>query len=307
MLKLVDTLVRDLLVDQVPALVTAAQVRFQPPDAALRTDVVNLNRLVLDVYLVELREHRSLRSNGRDRSLDHGIVLVEQAPERVDCHYLLSAWSPAQPAPGIEPTLDEHALLYDAMASLLLAGPLNPSRVYPPASAKLAAWPARFRDDDLPTNVVPGEGFLKLSDFWTSMGQDSRWKPVVYLVVTVPVAMLSEVAGPMVTTLMTEHRLSDAPDDPEALLIQIGGHVLNAKSPLPDGSPSPVAGAWVQLERTTGEVVARTTTSELGRFTFGWLREGTYQLRASAPALGALAPPPTAVPSPSGKYDLLFP
>jgi hypothetical protein len=298
-------LIRDLLLDQIPGLTTEAQVRFQPPDATLRTDVANLDRMVLDVYLVELRDNRRLRSNERTRTLDQGFVFTEQAPERIDCHYLISAWSPAQLAPGIEPTLDEHALLYDAAAALIRTATLTPSRLYPAASAKLAAWPERFRDDEMPATVLPIEGFPKLSEFWTTMGQGSPWKPAVYLVVTLPVALVREPAGPMVTTRITEYRHPDQPGTGE-IWIQIGGHVLDTTHPLPDGSPAPVAGAWVQLETIPGAVVQRTSTTSLGRFTFERLQPAQYRLRTGATGLGEQVRIVT-VPTETGEYDLRFP
>src|SRR5688572_12734716 len=114
MLRLLDLLIRDVLVADLVAITNDQQVRFQPPDSALRTDVTNLDAPALDVYLVDLREHRRLRSNERAREVVDGVSFAERAPDRVDCHYLISAWSPAQPAVGVEPTLDEHALLYEA-------------------------------------------------------------------------------------------------------------------------------------------------------------------------------------------------
>ena len=77
MLRLLDVMIRDLLVAELPALVDDQQVRFQPPDAQLRTDVANLSAVALDVYLVDVRENRKLRSNERVRSVDaDGFVTI---------------------------------------------------------------------------------------------------------------------------------------------------------------------------------------------------------------------------------------
>ena len=87
MLNLVDVLLRDVLLGGgIPGLVLPTQVRFQPPDGALRTDVGLVNRMVLCVYLVDLRENRKLRSNERIPTLRNGEVTAEPAPARVDCH-----------------------------------------------------------------------------------------------------------------------------------------------------------------------------------------------------------------------------
>jgi hypothetical protein len=153
--------------------------------------------------------------------------------------------------------------------------------------------------------VVPGDGFPKVSEFWTTMGPGMSWKPMVYLTVTLPVTLVREVAGPMVTTRITEYRQSDHPASAE-IWIQIGGHVLDAGSPLPDGTPAPVVGAWVQLETPGGELLQRMETNALGRFTFGRLHAGQYRLRTGAVGLGEQARLVT-VPSESGEYDLRFP
>ena len=235
MLDLLDVLIRDvLLAAGIPNLAQPLQVRFQPPDATLRTDVTNLGLPALCVYLVDLRENRRLRSNERIPRPMNGDMSFEPAPPRVDCHFLISAWSAVQPAAGVEPLMEEHLLLYQATAALMQAGEMGPARQYLPGTAKRLAWPAQFRNDVFPVSVLPVEGFAKLSEFWTTMGQNSPWRPVIYCVITVPVALLREIQGPMVTTTISDHRILD----PEALSvtgdvrIQIGGHVLDMTDPL---------------------------------------------------------------------------
>ena len=303
MLNLLDVLIRDVLVDRLPALITDDQVRFQPPDVTLRTDVVNLNRMVLDAYLVDLREHRRLRTNESLRTVVDGVVSDEPAPTRMACHYLLSAWSPAQLGPGSEPALDEHRLLYDAAAALLQAAPLNPSRFYAGgAPLKLAAWPLRFRDADFPTELVPPEGFAKLSDFWSTMGSDMRWKPVLHLIITLPIAMQSVEMGSIVTTTIAGNLQRGRVGAAEVRL-SIGGEVRHAIAP---NVTVPVEKAWVGLETLTGEVLRRQVTKEDGRFTFDNLEQRQYRIRSVATGLGVLIRV-VDVPSNTGEYDIEFP
>jgi hypothetical protein len=240
MIDLFDNLLRQLLIEQIAELTDEAQVRFQPPDDDWRDYVTNLtvggNPVnALNIYLADLRENRKLRSNERVRTVENGIVNEEPAPARLDCHYLISAWSPATPSPAIEPTLDEHALLYQTTAILARNGPFNPSRVYPAGSLALDAWPAPFRDEDFPVMLLPVEGFNKLAEFWSGMGQGARWRPAIYLIVTLPVALAVEVAGPMVTTRITEYRISGHPETAE-VWVQIGGHVFSPNRPVAVGS-----------------------------------------------------------------------
>jgi hypothetical protein len=137
------------------------------------------------------------------------------------------------------------------------------------------------------------------------MGANHRWKPAVYLVVTIPVILRTELAGPMVTTRITEYRHTGKPETAE-VWIQIGGHVLDATNPLKDGSPALVTGAWVRLEDPAGTSLQTTETNDMGRFTFGRLRPGAYQLRWRATGHPEPAPCLIEVPSPSGEYDLTF-
>jgi hypothetical protein len=306
MLAQLDRLIRELLVSQIAALTATTQVRFQPPDSAFRSEVVNMNAMALNVYLVELRENRKLRSNERLRTLDAGGVFTEPAPERMDCRYLISAWSPAQPGPGVEPTTDEHALLYETVAVLMLRGALRPTDIYAPAAPDLALWPIAFRDTAMPATVLHVDGFPKLAEFWGSMGTGSRWRPVVELTVTLPIALVRELSGPMVTTMLSRYRTSVAPQVDDELWLTIGGQVVDTAAPLPDGAPSPVAGAWVRLETLTGVLVRRAVTDDVGRFRLDQLRAAQYRLRTGAVGLGEQTRL-VDVPTETGEYDLRFP
>ena len=286
----------------VPPVVTEQQVRFQPPDAVWRAHVDSLGTsLALNVYLVDLRENRKLRSNERVRQFQNGVVENEPAPARLDCHYLISAWNPAAPSATVEPTLDEHLVLYEVSAVLKQSAPLNASNIFPPGSAALNAIPEIIRTADLPTEVLPTEGFPKLPEFWGAMGTGALWKPVVYLIVTLPIELIREIAGPMVTTRITEYRQAGI-DGTTDVLYKIGGHVLDATV----NPPLPLAGAWVQIETAVGDPIRNTTTDARGRFTFDRLQAGNYQLRWRAGARPEPAPRAIQVPSPTGEYDLRF-
>ncbi|MEJ2747386.1 MAG: carboxypeptidase-like regulatory domain-containing protein [Anaerolineae bacterium] len=85
--------------------------------------------------------------------------------------------------------------------------------------------------------------------------------------------------------------------------IAIGGHVYDSSAAPATAVPE----AWVQLEQPDGTPVQSTQTDADGRFQFGYLTAGSYQLqwRATGFPLPA-APRPIEIPSPSGEYDLLL-
>src|SRR2546430_6545396 len=101
MIQYLDNLLRHLFLAQIAEITSEDQVSFQPPDENWRGHVTNLQRNALNVYLVDLREDRQLRSNERVRAVQNGIVSETPAPRRVECHYLITAWSPAEITPAV--------------------------------------------------------------------------------------------------------------------------------------------------------------------------------------------------------------
>src|SRR5271166_2666569 len=101
-------MLRQLFITQVSSLSSPLQVRFQPTDDDWRTYVSTLGQVALNVYLVELKENRMLRSNGRLRQVSSGMVTEKPLPRWVDVLYLITAWDPATPGPAVEPSIVEH-------------------------------------------------------------------------------------------------------------------------------------------------------------------------------------------------------
>ena len=292
MFEQVDDVIRAALTTGVPGLGSSQQVRFSPPDDDWRTNVANLHQMALNVYLVDLRENRRQRETDWITEFGPDGPRRVPPPARVDCHYLISAWSPATPTPAVEPTRDEHALLYAAYGVLSDHVPLNPSRVYPPGSAALAGVDELIRDAELPVQIAPSEGWPKLAEFWGAMGSNDRWKPAIWYVVTVPVALRSTVAGPPVTTRIVEYRQTGRPESAERWA-QIGGTV--------SAPAGPVAAATVTLTGPAGPTSV--TTDDDGRFTAEIPGPGSY-----AAGITATGHPTSTealdVPSADGTYDL---
>ena len=298
MIRHLNELLRHLFLSQIGELTNENHVRFDPPDDNWHAYINTIEGPALNIYMVDLRENRRLRSNARTRDIQDGIVSETLAPRRIDCHYLISAWSTALPI--LEPTLEEQRLLYQVAAVLIRNEALSPSQIYPTGSAALAAMPEEIRESDLPVQILPVEGFPKLAEFWGTMGNGHRWKPVVYLIVTLPVLLERVYDSPMVTTRITEYRQTGSAATAE-IWIQIGGTVF-------DSSGQPVPGTWVALESETGERLGTTETNALGHFTFCDLRAGRYRLQARAAGVGETPPPwDITVPSPTGGYDLHLP
>lgn len=313
MIGYLDALIRDLLVGGIDEIGDEMQVRFPPPDDEWITYVNGLTSNgqpvnALNVYLIDVRENRKLRSNQVTRAVGDGFVAESFAPMRLDCHYLITAWSPADVSPAIEPAMDEHKLLYEVAAVLANHQPLVPSNVY--TGGLPLGFPEAIADAALPIEFVPVEGFSKYAEFWGTMGASKPWRPAIQLVVTLPILYEPGDPVPFVTTQLSNYRIGE---NDAGTQMRIGGYVLDAISPGADGAPVPVQGAWVELEALTGERLQLTRTNGSGQFEFGELRPAgsvdgtphTYRLRAHS-----IGYPETTrelqFPSPSGVYDLLF-
>ena len=309
MIQLLDALLRDLVVNAVPGIVSSQHVRFQPPDGEMRNYVRNvLKKPALNFFLADIRDNRKLRSNDVARRVERGESIAEPMADRVDCHYLVTAWRPEQAVNGNDPTPEEHALLYATLARFLHEGSLNPTRHYGAGTAEANAWPAAVRETDLPTTIPTTDGFQRFAELWHGMGQAARWKPALHLIVTLPVLRDPIPEGPMVTTQITEYRVRDSAAVDR--WIQIGGQVTNARE-LVDGRPSPVANAWVGITLPPStSPFAESLTDARGRFLLGWSLQTwpdtvDYQIRTVAEGLGETQIPVT-LPSRTGEYDLSF-
>lgn len=291
---------------------TPEQIRFQAPDAAWRTHVGSLGtQNALNVYLVEMRENRRLRSTDSVRTVDPTTRLAsdQPAPARINCHYLITAWSNASEDPAAATaagtgTAEEHAILYEVTALLMASQPLVSADVYAPAPVP-ASFPELLADASLPIEILPVEGFHKYAEFWGTMGNPhAKWKPAVYLIVTVPVKMPPIATGFIVTTRMTWYRVADDPQTAH-LITQIGGRVTAPTSG--SAPPQPVSDAWVRLEQLTGEPVQSATTDSLGQFTFADVAWGDYTLRVRAGAHPEKIVTPVPVPATSiDGYDVVL-
>ncbi|WP_020476522.1 Pvc16 family protein [Zavarzinella formosa] len=228
MLELFSQLLKDYLAQQEVSPV--GHITFGPPNQAY---VLGLPQgASVNIYLTDVRENRKLRTNERFHENPapggKGLIRESSYPAWVDAHYLISAWDSAKD-PSIQ-AINEQKILRAISASLLAGDPFTPSVVYAdPAEAELQAlaavvgaaaaeaavaafianrrsllnaWPPELREPGLFYTVLPPEGFPKLSEFWTTMG-NAAWKPAIYLVAAVPVPLVEAFEFPAVTTMRT--------------------------------------------------------------------------------------------------------
>jgi uncharacterized protein DUF4255/carboxypeptidase family protein len=286
MLALVDEMFKVVLEDGVPSLrvggaVGASQVIFDPPDVTVAAGVPP----VLSLYLIEVRENVKLRSNERHQTASAGGVVSRRAPYRLDCHYLISAFTDSQT--GMPPL--QHDLLYETTGALVRAQPLVPARVLT-GHSQLLDWPPEHRDVELPLTINPPEGFPKLAEFWGTIGQRQPWRPVVYAIVTIPIEYaMSSPAGVVHHAITVYSAGADAQgvgSGPSERRVRVGGAVI-------DKDRNAVGRARVFARDANGQVLARTTCADDGRFIID-LPAGAVDVYAAAFGFGTT--PPLAVP-----------
>jgi Pvc16 N-terminal domain len=257
----------------------AATISLGAPNADWRGQG---NGLVLDVYLYQVTENRELRTNERRlRPNPDGTTTVEQAPARVECAYVISAWNFATAGSGTttEPEEQEHRLLSQALA-VLLRNPTVP-RTYLVGLASQVL--------DLPVvTAEPGTGIGTSGEYWGSF--ETYLRPTLDCRVTLALDLKRDLTGPTVTTVAVRH----APDEARYL---IGGVVRAATA---TAAAVPVPDAWVRIAETGRTVV----TDEFGRFVAGHLPGGALTLVARAVGYEEGQPVSLQVPQPDGGYDL---
>lgn len=188
MINFLNESLRQLLMTRIKEdILEVSQVSFEFPDEEFRNQVKTLGKNVLNVSLVDLRENRTTALAG---TAGPRVWPGNTSPRRVDCHYLITAWSPA--TRNAEPSLDEHLLLYKALAALMDAEPLVPSRIYG-SKPMPKNFPSMLRDVELPTVILPVERFPRIAEFWLAT-KSNLWKPTIHLVVTLP--MVSDEQAP---------------------------------------------------------------------------------------------------------------
>lgn len=267
-----DRVLLQLFLTRVPGL-TDRHVGFEPPNDDWVRYVRSLRGIALDVYLVGFSENLELRSNGRTRRVASGGVVQEtRDPRRLDCHYMITAWSP-EPAslPITQPTLDEHELLAKVALVIVNAEPMVAREIF--GGSFPPGFPELLKDAELPSEFLPYEDFPATIDLWNTMGQP--WRPALHLTVTLPLVFGKPFEDFMVTTTIAEHGQIGSAGAAE-VRIEIGGQVRT-------GTPAqPVADAWVRLQTPAGRPLATTETGGDGRFIFAELAAGSYVLRVRA-------------------------
>jgi hypothetical protein len=177
MLHLLDESLEAFLRATVPLSKREIDVSFAAPD---RDWGARVSRPTVNLYLWDVRRNMEEREGGMDVVIDdHGRPQRRAPLPRVDCRYLVTAWT--------SEVRDEHSLLGATLAALLLHNTIEP-RFLQGAYARVTP---------LPTISVAESDGRDNSDFWSALGGQLKPGLDVVVTATVDTALFVE-AGPPV-------------------------------------------------------------------------------------------------------------
>lgn len=261
-------------------------VSFAIPDKTFTP--VSTQRNTLNCYLYDVREHRELRDAAPHLAYrPGGGYSLSRPPCRVKASYCITAWSPAEVTPGVDPHLDEHNLLATVLRALLRHAEL-------PSSVLVGTLVGQ--QPPLPTMIAQPDSARNSGDFWNAIGGQLR--PSLEYSVTLSLDYMPLETGPIVTAMRT--RIGER--EPDALRLAgsaderyaVGGSVWSSAAPNPV-----IPNAWVRVDQT-GEVSVADAT---GRFVLERITAGAYtaKVRATGFKEGNLS---LLVPNTAGSYDI---
>ncbi|HEX8652916.1 MAG TPA: Pvc16 family protein [Pyrinomonadaceae bacterium] len=240
-----------------------AQLVFDRP-----TEQFNPSQTTLDIFLYDVRENMELRSSEPLITRSNGEAIIEPAPLRVACSYLITAW----PVGGSELALQEHRLLSQAIIVL--------SR-YPTIKATFLKGQLAGQEPPLPMMTLRADGLKDPAEFWTAMG--NKLRPSLSVVVTISMQPFEAETAEVVTLppeiLIGERTSPDASEISAATAtgpFRIVGRVTDAGN-------APVAGASVSI----ASLGLSTTTDTEGRYSLGTIpanHAGSYTLHVQSPS-----------------------
>jgi hypothetical protein len=260
----------------VPPAMPGVDVSFKTPDKGFAPAVTTL-----DLFLYGVHENRVLRDPVPIVTNVGGSFERGRPPLRLDCDYLVTAWSKKTEGAAVA---EERLILANALLKLsrfptIPPGYLQNALVGQPFPVQM--WVAQSDDSK------------SLGEFWTALGVAPRTSFHVMVTIALDFGVTVPEGPPVLTR---EVNLDDDLDrsPPGESVFAIGGVVRDPAGPVP--------GAVVTIDG------GRSTTADAdGRFRFSGLPAGNHVLRTTAPAH---IPRDTAITVPAAAlngYDVTFP
>jgi hypothetical protein len=183
-----DKTLKQLLEGELAHLNPAVTISFDPPDATFSP-----SGPAVDLFLYDIQEDLELRRNELlvERQ-DNGMAVKRRPPARVECSYLVTAWS--------SDAENEHLLLGEVM-KVLLRYQMIPKNLLQGSLANQAL--------PLPTTALQPGRLQSLGEFWQAMGGKPR--AALHYTVTLGVSLDKTPlpTQPVVTEYLLEFEVQD--------------------------------------------------------------------------------------------------
>lgn len=249
-----DTALSRLLGDpQAPPHLKTADIAFDTPEKAFQP----AQDATVNLFLFEVSENRDLRDSLPLRDAPNGVATTKRPPLRVDCSYLVTAWSRATGAKKVQ---EEHRLLSETFVWL------NRFPVIPDQYFDFTGSSLKNPLYTSPAMIARMGGDRSPGEFWQALGIAPR--PAFYLTVTIaidPVVVLET------ATQVASHQFAIKLADELNTTFAIGGTLRDVTS------RAPIASATVTV-RETG---ASAKSNADGQFRIKLLVQGQYTLDAA--------------------------
>ena len=183
-----DTSLKNLLeVGLLGVLSDAVTVVFDTPDDNFNPP----NQRTVNFFLYDVRENRDLRSNEwlLERQ-NNGVLRKNLPPVRVDCSYMITAWSGDAES--------EHSLLGEVMKVLLR---------YPTLPENILVGSLAGQQPSLPTSTLQSARLQSVAELWQAMG--GKPKAALHYTVTISIEPFSPVEVTPVTEILIQQGLKE--------------------------------------------------------------------------------------------------
>ena len=243
-----------------------------PPDPHEKNKAVNL-------FLYDVKENRALRDPMPSVIQGSNEYTKKMPPLRLDCSYLVTAWSDDD---GELKVKKEHELLALVLARLSSFPTIPETYLDPNITGGLSG-----QIYAPPTMVAQLDGGRNMGEFWTALGIPPR--PYFNLVVTITMDLnIEQSAGPPVTT--HEIRIRKKTDTGTDPLLDVNFEIVGTVRSSNTGNG--IGNASVMIV----ELTRNTQTDAEGRYRFPGVDAGNYTLRTtkagySAPDVPIAVPP----------------
>jgi Pvc16 N-terminal domain len=254
-----------------------ALIAFDRPDDGFKPA-----QTTVDLFLFDVRENMELRSNEPKVERLNGQAVIHQAPMRVACTYLITAW----PVGGTDLALQEQRLLTQALQVL---------STYPIIPASFLKGKIVGQEPPLPMLATHPDELKNPAEFWTAIG--NKMRASVTVTVTISMEVFAPMTAPVTKTGLV--RLGERTSaDAETLIpptkmefFRIGGKVTRGGSAV-SGAMVAVAGAGLSAR-----------TDDDGEYVLGAMAVGAYTLNVQSNATTKQVS--ITIPAPAGSnYDV---